>query len=449
MASEFVQANLPNHTLRRSSAESFHDHDRAFYDEATQTMSRDELRALQDECVRALVRRALERPIPFVARKLAAAGIEGPDDVKGVDDLDRIPTTVKQELRDSEAEHPPVGDYRGTELRDNIRIGTSTGTTGTPTTILWTRHDLLVDLEAGARMFWRQGIRPGMILTHAHPSYLYAGGLMNTSLYEHLGCLTIWAEPPETDESALKTLEFWQRITPDRPFMGFATGRFIEVANKNEINLPEAGLDMSRNPPITKDGVLPLMTAGAEAMAYLGSACGEVNGGHVCEDFAVIQAVDPDTGEQVPDGQWGNFVITTLGRDNFVVRYDLEEAVKIDRSPCPCGETHLRGWWGGRMKDLLRTQGVSIMLQDLERSLRRVKTVREPSLEYVVIRPTEPDAPLAVRVEANPDVQDLESVGAEASAQLSDALGVRVAVEALARDTLPRAGYKATRVVDE
>ncbi|MDX1510584.1 MAG: hypothetical protein R3249_04505 [Nitriliruptorales bacterium] len=449
MASEFVNANLPNHTLRRSSSESFLDHDRAFYDEATQTMSRDELRALQDERVRELTRTALERPIPFFARKLAEAGIEGPDDVKGVDDLNRIPLTVKQELRDSEADHPPVGDYRGTDLRDNIRIGTSTGTTGTPTTILWTRHDLLVDLEAGARMFWRQGIRPGMILTHAHPAYLYAGGIMNTSVYEHMGCLCVWAEPPETDESALKTLEFWQRITPDRPFMGFATGRFIEVANKNDIDLPSAGLDMSKNPPITKDGILPLMTAGAEAMAYLGSACGEVNGGHVCEDFAVIQAVDPDTGEEVPDGQWGNFVITTLGKDNFLVRYDLEEAVRIDRSPCPCGETHLRGWWGGRMKDLLRTQGVSIMLQDLERALRRVKTVREPSLEYVVVRPTESTAPLVVRVEANPDVTDLAAVGAEASSQLSDALGVTVAVEALERDSLPRAGYKATRVVEE
>jgi phenylacetate-CoA ligase len=272
---------------------------------------------------------------------------------------------------------------------------------------------------------------------------------MNTSVYEHMGCLAVWAEPPDTDESAEKTLEFWKRVTPDRPFMGFATGRFIEVANKRGMDLVEVGLDMSKNPPITKDGILPLMTAGAEAVAYLGSACGEVNGGHVCEDFAVVQAVDPDTGEEVPDGQWGNFVITTLGRDNFLVRYDLEEAVKLDRSPCPCGETHVRGWWGGRMKDLLRTQGVSIMLMDLERSLRRVPSVGDPSLEYVVVRPSQPEAPLVVRVEANPDVTDLATVGAEASAQLSEALGVAVEVEALERDALPRAGYKATRVVDE
>ncbi|HEX9767408.1 MAG TPA: hypothetical protein VGA36_11650, partial [Nitriliruptorales bacterium] len=79
MVSEFVRASLPTHTLRRSSPESFADHDRAFYDEATQTMSRDELRGLQDERVRDLVRTALERPIPFVARKFTEAGIDGPD----------------------------------------------------------------------------------------------------------------------------------------------------------------------------------------------------------------------------------------------------------------------------------------------------------------------------------------------------------------------------------
>jgi phenylacetate-CoA ligase len=121
--------------------------------------------------VREAIRRVFDRPTPFFQRKLAEAGIAGPDDVKTLDALDAVPLTVKQELRDSEAAHPPVGDYRGSDLRENIRLGTSTGTTGTPTVILWTRHDLLVELEAGARVFWRQGTRPGMIVTHAHPAY--------------------------------------------------------------------------------------------------------------------------------------------------------------------------------------------------------------------------------------------------------------------------------------
>src|SRR5688572_28975081 len=176
--------------------------DRPFWDVATQTMDREQLRALQDERLRAAVRRVFDKPIPFFRRKLAAAGVESPDDIKGVDDLDRIPVTIKQELRDSEAEHPPVGDHRGTQLRDNVRLGTSTGTTGTPTVALWTKSDLHVDCEAGARMFWASGVRPGMVVTHAHPAYLYSGGPMQTLAYEHMGALCIWVPPPETDELA-------------------------------------------------------------------------------------------------------------------------------------------------------------------------------------------------------------------------------------------------------
>jgi len=443
-------ANLPPVTLRRSSAESFHDLERARYDEVTQTMPRDQLRAHQDEGLRDIITRTFERPVPFFQRKLESAGIAGADDITSVDDLDRIPITIKQELRDSEAESPPVGDYRGTDLRQNVRIGTSTGTTGTPTIMLWTRPDLLVEMEAAARVFWRQGIRPGMILTHAHPAYLYGGGLMLTNAYEHLGCLPVWVPPPDTDELGEVGIKMWQRVAPDKPFMGFATARFFEIAGKLGIDPKDAGLDFSKMPQLTRDGQMPLMTSGAECMAYLGSPCGELNGAHVCEDWALVQSVDPDTGQSLPDGQWGHLVVTTIGRDNFMLRYDLEEAVKLDRSPCPCGETSLRGWWGGRFKDLIATQGRSFMLFDIENPLKRVPEVGEPALEWVVVRPAEgaEDAPLLVRAEVSDGVTDTDRAERAATDALETALGVRVTVEVLERGALPRSGYKATRVVD-
>src|SRR5205814_9148729 len=98
--------------------------DQKLWDPAMQAMSRDERRALQDERLRDVVRKAFERPVPLFKRKLESAGITGPDDVKSVDDLVNIPTTVKDDLRQSEAEAPPVGDYRFTDIRDCIRIGT-------------------------------------------------------------------------------------------------------------------------------------------------------------------------------------------------------------------------------------------------------------------------------------------------------------------------------------
>ncbi|HEY3702164.1 MAG TPA: hypothetical protein VGL32_07900, partial [Acidimicrobiales bacterium] len=141
------------------------DPSQAWWDPGIQAMPQDQLHELREERLRDMVRRVFERPVPLFVRKLAEAGVTAPEDIEGLADLERLPLTVKDDLRQSEAEHPPVGDYRFTKLRENTRLGTSTGTTGTPTIMLWTRRDLRVEYECGARNWWRQGIRPGMIVT--------------------------------------------------------------------------------------------------------------------------------------------------------------------------------------------------------------------------------------------------------------------------------------------
>lgn len=425
------------------------DPNQKFWDPEMQTMAPEERRRLQDERLRAMVRVVFERPVPLFKRKLESAGITGPGDVKGVDDLEHVPLTVKQDLRDSEAAAPPFGDYRFTDARDCVRLGTSTGTTGTPTITLWTRHDIWLEYESAARTWWRIGHRPGMIATHAHPAYLYGGGIMLSGAYEYFGLLNIWVPPPDTDELAEQGLRFWMRVRPDIPFMGFSTGRFFEVANKLGIDPKDAGLEFKGMPGFGMGKGLPLMTAGAECYAYLGGACGQLPGAHLHEDWAVVQAVDPETGKEVPDGEWGNLTVTTLGRDNGLLRYDLEEAAAILREPCPCGETSIRGMWGGRFKDLLASQGKRFQVTELEGALRKVPEINQPTLEYVVVKPTVDEAPLILRVEcALSDGTDATDVRRRCAAVVADQLGIAVNVEVLARDTLPRSGYKVSRVVD-
>jgi len=179
-------------------------------------------------------------------------------------------------------------------------------------------------------------------------------------------------------------------VTPDIPFMGFSTGRFFEVASKVGIDPKDAGLVFKGMPGFGLGKGMPLMTAGAECFAYLGGGCGKAPGAHLVQDWAIVQAVDPTTGAEVPDGEWGNLVVTTLDRDNGLLRYDLEEACAILRDPCPCGETTIRGLWGGRFKDLISSQGHYFQANEIE-----------------------------------------------------------VEIELLDRETIPRAGYKAARVVDE
>ena len=191
------------------------------------------------------------------------------------------------------------------------------------------------------------------------------------------------------------------------------------------------------------------MTAGAECYAYVGGPCGQSPGAHIHEDWAVVQAVDPATGREVADGEWGNLTVTTLDRDNGLLRYDLEEACAILREPCPCGETSIRGLWGGRFKDLLGCQGTRFQLNELESVLRTIDAVRLPSLEYQVVRPDGSEKPLDVRVEvASEDPAERQAARTRVETAVREALGVVAEVEVLDRDTIPRAGYKATRIID-
>lgn len=419
-----------------------------FWDPAVQTMDPERLRELQNERLRELMRKIFEIPVPLFRDKLVAAGIGAAEDVKTVDDLSSVPLTVKQDLRDSETQSPPFGRYRFTDPRVAVRIGTSTGTTGVPTISLWTRRDLWIEYEASARNWWRWGYRPGMIVTHAHPAYLYGGGALLSGSHEYFGMLNIWVPPPDTDELAEQGLRFWMRVKPDIPFMGFSTGRFFEVASKLGIDPKDAGLEFRSMPGFGMGKGLPLMTAGAECFAYVGGSCGQLPGAHLAEDFAVVQAVDPSTGDEVPDGEWGNLVVTTLDRDNGLLRYDLEEACVILREPCPCGETTRRGIWGGRFKDLVSSQGKRFLVDEVASALRGVPEVSQPSLEWQMVKPRDESVPVLVRIEKGTTISNDSELAARCSEAICRAVGIETQIQLLERESLPRSGYKAARLVD-
>ena len=413
------------------------------WDPEMQTMPREQLDALQLDRLRTLVGKLLDGAAPLFGRKLTEAGIDAPDAIASLDDVASIPMTRKQELRDSEAEHPPFGDYRFTEWRDCVRLGTSTGTTGAPTVALWTRHDIWLEYESAARNWWRTGWRPGQVVTHAHPAYLYGGGPMLSGSLEYFGMLNLWVAPPDTDELAEQGIRMWQRVRPDVSFVAFNLNRFVEVGAK--LGIDDIGLPKFQLHGVGNKG-FPFMTCGAEAYAYAGGPGPQCTGGHVHEDWGIVQAVDPDTGRDVPEGQWGNLVVTTLDRDNGLLRYDLEEAVCEFRDPCPCGETTKRMFWGGRFKDYLTVQGRWFNINEIEQALRSVAAVSAPTLEYVVVKPTDADAPLRVRVELADG--DAAVVGGECTAAIDRVVGVKAEVEVLARETLARSGYKTTRLVE-
>jgi phenylacetate-CoA ligase len=412
-----------------------------FYRPEIQTLSREEIVATQEFRLRDLLARVFDQPVPFFKRKLEAAGV-GPDDVKTLDDLRRVPSTTKAELRESEAAHPPLGDYRGAPLERCIRLGTSTGTTGRPTIMLFTRHDLDVEHDAAARMFWRQGYRPGDVITHAHPGGLYGGQALLGGALEAFGALNVAVGPPVSKADAERAIALWKELRPTGYEM-FGPPRHLFWDTAIEMGLdPREDLGMPE-----PEEVIPWRTfsAGIECFAFLGSSCGHSQGSHLCEDEAIVEVVDPATGEPVAEGERGTEVVTTLTKDNFMLRYDLQDVVRLDRSPCPCGETHARGFWDGRAADLVRAGDRELLPIDVSEALGDVEEVTRPALEFQMVRSADAAA-LRVRVETRDPNATLR---ARVTGLLNERLGVPAEVDLVETGALPRPAYKPARVVDE
>lgn len=412
-----------------------------FWRADVQTMARDKLRALQDERLRALMARIYEQPVAFFKSKLESAGV-GPDDVKSVDDLAKVPVTVKDELRADEAAHPPLGSYRGARVDECVRLSTSTGTSGKPTFTLFTEHDLEVEYDAGCRMFHRQGRRPGQTITHAHPGGLNGGQALLGGVIEKFGCLNVPVGPPQSKDDVARAIALWRELKPDHyELFGPVLRTFWDAAK-------DAGLDPARDLNMTPPADVPpfrAVSAGLDCFAFLGSACAQERGAHVCEDEAVVEAVDPASGEPVPDGRRGHLVVTSLTKDNAMLRYDLEDIVHLERDPCACGETHLRAFWWGREKDVVAAGGAQLLPTDVVMALRDMDEVAKPTLEFQMVRSADTSA-LRVRVEA---ARPSPALADEVRARLSERLGVAVELQLLESGALPRPFYKPAPVVDE
>jgi phenylacetate-CoA ligase len=410
-----------------------------FHRPDVQQLPRDALRALQEERLAAVLDRLAS--VPFWARKLSGAGV-APDDIKSLDDLARIPRTTKDELRASEAATPPLGDYRGAPMHASVRLSTSTGTTGRPTITLFTAHDLEVEYDAGGRMFHRQGRRAGEIVTHAHPGGLNGGQSLLGGVIEYFGCLNVPVGPPMSKADIDRAIDLWLELKPHHyELFGPVLHTFWEAAKARGLD-PERDLNMK---PPAEIPPYRTVSAGLDCFAFLGSACDQNDGAHVCEDEAIIEAVDDATGEPVPDGQRGNLVVTSLTKDNAMLRYDLQDVVRLDGGLCRCGETHVRAFWEGRRADIVRAAGKELLPNDVWRVLHAIPEVAEPELEFQMVR-TSDTGTLRLRVESKDPSPALR---ARLNAMLEQELGAPVSVDIVETGALPRPSYKPLRVVDE
>jgi phenylacetate-CoA ligase len=395
-----------------------------FWNAAAQTMQAQRRRELQLTRIQEAVHTAAGAP--FFASRLAAAGL-GANDIGSLDDVHALPVITKDDLRRSEAATPRLGDYRVRGMAEAVRIGMSSGTTGQPTVTLWTKHDLEVECELSARNHFRLGIRPGMVVVGAHPGYLNGGQTLQQAAYEFMGCLLISIGPPESVEAAERALRAIDGLPIDRwQLFPAALARLREAAVRIGFEgLPGAQAESA-------ESQYDKISAGQECVAYLGSTCGLSAGSHLAEDHAFVEVIDVESGDPVQEGERGQLVVTSLGRDNPMIRYNVEDIVRLESAPCPCGETTRRGFYEGRTKDIVFVAGRAVLPIDVARAL-------PPGAEFVIVRAAGSADKLHVQIEGCID---------DAVERISASTGVPVEVDWRAPGSLPRAAYKARRVVD-
>ena len=421
-----------------------------------ETLSREEISKLQAERLQATVRHCMN--VPFYQQKFKEMGIT-PDDIRTVDDVRKLPFTTKQNLRDTY----PFG-MAAVPLRDCVRLHSSSGTTGNPTVILHTKNDLDEWANQVARNLWMVGLRPDDVFQNSSGYGMFTGGLGFQYGAEKLGMLTV----PAAAGNSLRQIKFMRDFgtTAVHAVPSYVT-RLYEV-------MQEQGVDPRR------DTKLRVLAIGAEphseeqrkrienmmgVKAYnsfgmsemcgpgVGFECPEQNGLHFWEDYYIVEIVDPETLEPVPDGEIGELVLTTLCREAMpLLRYRTRDLTRVLGRSCPCGRNHVRlDRMRGRSDDMIVLRGVNIFPIQIEKILMQFP---ELGSNYLITLTTDADNDnMTVEVELaemfTDDYARLQKLNKDITRALKDEILLTPYVKLVARGTLPVSEGKAVRVVDK
>ncbi len=419
-----------------------------------ETMPRAQLEQLQAEKLRQTITICLQSP--FYKRVLGERGITA-DSIKTVDDVRKLPFTTKQNLRDNY----PFGLVGG-DMKDAIRIHSSSGTTGHPTVVAYSRHDIDSWANMIARNMYMVGCRDTDVFQNSSGYGMFTGGLGFQYGAERLGATTIPAAAGNSKRQIMFIRDFGTTCLHAIPSYAI---RLAEVFHEEGIDPRSTHLHtlFIGAEPHTEEqrrrierllGVKAYNSFGMTEMNGPGVAfeCKEQNGMHLWEDNYIVEIVDPDTLEPVPDGEMGEMVLTTLDRTMMpILRYRTHDLTRIIPGDCPCGRTHRRiDRIKGRTDDMFIIKGVNVFPMQVEKIL-----VQYPGLgsNYLITLDTENDNDImTVEVELdglNTDVYpELQRMTKDIQRALKDEILLTPRVRLVKKGSLPQGEGKAVRVKD-
>ena len=428
----------------------------AYFQPEIETLSVSAIRDLQLKGLREMLQRCMQSE--FYRRRFREAGVS-PEDIRSLDDLQRLPFTTKEDLR----ENYPFG-LCCVPLQECVRLHSSSGTTGNPTVVLHTRRDLDDWATAVARCLWMVGSRPDDVFQNSAGYGMFTAGLGFQYGAEKVGMLTVPAAAGNTLRQIKFIKDFGTTVLHAIP--SYAS-RIYEVMRQEGVDPvrdtrlrvlcigAEPHREEQRRRIEENLHVKAYNSYGISEMMGPGVAfeCPEQNGLHIWEDYFIAEIIDPVTLQPVPDGEMGELVITTLKREAMpLVRYRTRDLTRFLPGDCPCGRHHRRlARLQGRSDDMIILKGVNIFPIQIEKILL---SFPELGTDYLItLENKESNDTLTVDVELKElftdDYSKLQSLEREITRRLRDEILVSPCVRIVPKGSLKVSDEKkAVRVKD-
>ena len=422
-------------------------------------MPRPQLEALQLERLKAQVERVYHTS-PFYRRKFDAAGVK-PEDIRTLEDIRRFPFVTKDELRRAQEQAGVFGGYACAPPSDWRELHPSSGTTGRSVYTLWTARDVENITDFTARLLWGQGVRPGQTLQNGFSYGLWVAGLAVHYAAGKLGCFVLPIGATQSGRQLDLFLEWKPEVFFSTPsFAMYLIEKMQErgmTGDQLALRIGSFGGEAGAEVPSTRQR----LEAGLGIEAYdlyglaeigptMAAECTHKAGLHWTEDHHLVEVVDPQTKEPVPEGEEGVLVITHLTREGTpMIRYWTNDICRLTRERCACGRTHARSPGGilGRADDMIIYKGVNFYPVQVENAVRgmpefanefRIRLERTASGRDVCTLVVEPSGSTEQALQARDRL----------AARVREALGVGLEIEVVAPNTLERTEFKARRVLD-
>lgn len=425
------------------------------WNETKECMSREEMTALQSARLRKIVDYVYHN-VEFYRKKMQRAGIM-PEDIRGIEDIGKLPFTTKDDLRDNY----PFGLF-AVPSSQIVRIHASSGTTGKATVVGYTRRDLETWAECVARCFTMAGIGRNDIMQIAYGYGLFTGGLGAHSGAEKIGAMVVPMSTGNSKKLTTMMVDFGATAIACTPSYLLHIAEVLEsegVLDQIKLKAAVCGaepwteqmrLDIERKLHIHAHDIYGLSEVMGPGVAC---DCEYHKGLHVCEDYFFPEILSPEDLSPVKDGELGELVFTTLTKEGLpLIRYRTKDLTSIDKTPCECGRTTARiSRFKGRVDDMLIIRGVNVFPSQVEAALLEIPEVT-PHYMMIVDRINNLDT-LEIQVEVDPkyytdEIKGIEALTKKIGHVIQQALGLNAKIKIVEPQSIPRSEGKAVHVKD-